>query len=141
MKRYVLLVILILMATSQVHAAKPRVAKSSGGGLPAQAGKIVGGSYSTARLSRGTNSVIVSFINPSNVSKVSYTLSYLGSGISQGVVGSLTPSGAGDSRDLYFGTCSHGVCTPHYSIKNARLVITTSLKNGGRNVKLYRIKY
>jgi hypothetical protein len=135
MKRYVLLVILILMATSQIHAAKPRIAKSGGGG------KIVGGSYSTARLSRGTNSVVVSFINLANASKVSYTLSYLGSGISQGVVGSLTPSGVTDNRDLYFGTCSHGVCTPHYSIKNARLVVTTYLKSGGRNVKLYRIKY
>lgn len=135
MKRCVLLVIFFFIVTSQVYAAKPRVAKSGGGG------KSVGGSYSTARLSRGTNSVVVSFINPANVSKVSYTLSYLGSGISQGVVGSLSPSGAGDSRDLYFGTCSHGVCTPHYSIKNARLVITTYLKNGARNVKLYRIKY
>src|SRR3990167_9376748 len=115
MKRY----ILILMATSQVYAAKTRVAKPGGDG------KIVGGSFSTARLSRGTNSVVISFINLGNVSKVSYTLSYLGSGISQGVVGSITPSGASDSRDLYFGTCSHGVCTPHYSIKNARLVVTT----------------
>lgn len=135
MKRYLFLIILVFMLTSEVTAAKPRVAKSGG------AVKTVGGTFSTARLSRGTNSVVVSFINLGNVSKVSYMLSYLGSGISQGVVGSLTPTGASDSRDLYFGTCSHGVCTPHYSIKNARLVITTYLKSGGRNVKLYRIKY
>ncbi|OGG29188.1 hypothetical protein A2971_00325 [Candidatus Gottesmanbacteria bacterium RIFCSPLOWO2_01_FULL_46_21] len=135
MKRFILLVILILMATSHVSAAKPRVAKS-GGGI-----KVVGGSYSTARLSRGTNSVVVSFINLANVSKASYMLSYTGGGIAQGVVGSITPVGAIDSRDLYFGTCSHGVCTPHYNIKNARLVVTTYLKSGAKNVKLYRIKY
>ena len=138
MKRYALLLVLFLMDTGapEVYAAKARVPKAGATG-----GTLVGGSYSTARLSRGTNSVVVSFLNLGNVSKVSYTLTYLGSGISQGVVGSLTPSGAGDSRDLYFGTCSHGVCTPHYSIKNARLVITTYLKSGARNVKLYRIKY
>ncbi len=139
MKRYVLIVILFLMilGPAEVYAAKARVAKTGG----VTGGKSVGGSYSTARLSRGTNSVVVSLVNLANVSKVSYTLSYLGSGILQGVVGSLTPSGASDSRDLYFGTCSRGVCTPHYNIKNARLVITTYLKTGSRNVKLYRIKY
>ena len=138
MKRYVLLAILFLIitATNEVYAAKARAGKTGATG-----GTYVRGSYSTARLSRGTNSVVVSYINLGNVSKASYTLSYLGSGISQGVVGSLTPSGASDSRDLYFGTCSHGVCTPHYNIRNAKLVVTTYLKSGGRNVKLYKIKW
>ncbi|OGG15434.1 hypothetical protein A2875_02385 [Candidatus Gottesmanbacteria bacterium RIFCSPHIGHO2_01_FULL_46_14] len=139
MKRYIILFVLFLMVStaSEVYAAKARVPKTGAGG----GGRTVGGSYSTARLSRGTNSVVVSFINLANVSKASYMLSYTGGGIAQGVVGSITPVGAIDSRDLYFGTCSHGVCTPHYNIKNARLVVTTYLKSGAKNVKLYRIKY
>lgn len=100
----------------------------------------VGGSYSTAKLSRGTNSVIVSFPNLSNVKKISYTLGYRANGIPQGAIGSVIPVGQSDARDLYFGTCSKGVCTPHYNIKNAYLLVTTTLKSGGVNVKRYVLK-
>jgi hypothetical protein len=76
-----------------------------------------------------------------SVSKITYTLSYTANGIEQGAVGSLIPSGsATDTRDLYFGTCSHGVCTPHRGIQNATLLVETSLKSGRRNIKRYRIK-
>lgn len=115
-----------------VFAAKVRVRKTS-------TAKTV--SYSSAKLSRPTNSIVLTLLNLSNVSKVSYELSYAANGIQQGAMGSLSVSGqATDTRDLYFGTCSHGVCTPHYNIKNATLVVRTQLKSGGTNVKLYRIK-
>ena len=135
---FAITIFVFLSASQTVLAAKPRVAKSSSSGGGAV---YVGGSYSTAKLSRGTNSIIVNFINLGNASKASYTLSYASSGISQGVVGSLAPTGASESRDLYFGTCSHGTCTPHYNIKNARLVVITYLKSGARNAKLYRINW
>lgn len=122
----------LLISHVPAFAAKVRVRKSSG---------AKGVTYSTAKLSRPTNSVIVTFINLGNVSKVSYELSYIASGIQQGAMGSLSVSGqTSDTRDLYFGTCSHGVCTPHYSIKNATLIVRTQFKSGGTNVKLYRIK-
>ena len=120
-----------------VHAAKPRVKKAvvKTTTIANTAG------YSSARLSRGTNSVIVTFRNLSKVARINYTLSYNANGVEQGVVGSLTPSGqASDSRDLYFGTCSHGVCTAHRSITGATLTIETKLKSGGTHVKRYRIK-
>jgi len=119
-------------------AAKPRtrsVAPVKSGGGVASTG------YSRAKLSRGTNSVVVTFVNLGKVAKVTYTLSYTANGIEQGVVGSLTPAGvATDTRDLYFGTCSHGVCTAHRGIQKAVLIVETKLTTGRTNVKRYRIK-
>lgn len=140
MKQALVIVILFLAATGlseQVQAAKPRVRN-----VIVKTNKVAAATgYSSARLSRGTNSVIVTFLNLSKVSRVNYTLSYNANGVEQGVVGSLTPDGqTTDSRDLYFGTCSHGVCTAHRSITGATLTIETKLKSGGTHVKRYKIK-
>lgn len=96
--------------------------------------------YTTARLSRGTHSVIPTFYALAGVSKFDYVLSYSANGIPQGVVGSFVPNGATESRDLYFGTCSKGVCTPHYGITGASLTITTTMKNGATYIKRYTLK-
>ncbi|MBI3577007.1 hypothetical protein HY086_03145 [Candidatus Gottesmanbacteria bacterium] len=121
-----------LLPTQQVVAAKKRVFSRS---------FVSGRGYSSARLSRATNSVVVTFLNLGRVQKISYELSYSAQGIPQGVIGSMIPSGqTTDSRDLYFGTCSKGVCTPHYGISGAVLVVTTQLTSGGTTVKRYRIK-
>ena len=99
--------------------------------------KVTGISFSSAKLSRSTNSIILALVNLNRVSKITYTLNYTASGVAQGVVGSITPTGqAADSRDLYFGTCSRGVCTPHYNITNAILVVDTILITGAENRKL-----
>lgn len=140
MKRVLILFLLSLASVglfSQVHAAKPRVKKT----IVKTTKTSVATGYSSARLSRGTNSVVVTFLNLSKVSRINYTLSYSANGVEQGVVGSLTPAGqTTDSRDLYFGTCSHGVCTAHRSITGATLTIETKLKSGGTHVKRYKIK-
>lgn len=144
MRLFLIIVLLSLAAlplASAVEAAKVRVRTP----VVKSAGNAVSTGYSKAKLSRATNSVVVTFINLSNVDRISYTLSYTSNSRSnpqqQGVVGSLVPSGGStELRDLYFGTCSHGVCTPHYQITNAKLVIETKLKSGKTHVKLYRIK-
>lgn len=124
-------------ATHPIYAAKPRI--KSVAGTKSSVSSAVG--YSKAKLSRNTNSVVVTFQNLGSVSKITYTLSYTANGIEQGVVGSITPSGtATDSRDLYFGTCSHGVCTAHRGIQKAVLIIETKLTSGKTHVKRYRIK-
>lgn len=103
--------------------------------------RAVGLSYSSARISRSTHSLILTLSNLSKVAKVAYTLNYTANGIEQGVMGSLAPSGqTTDSRDLYFGTCSRGVCTPHYGLQNVTLLVSTTLTNGAVNVKRYRVK-
>jgi hypothetical protein len=125
--------VLCTLFTTSSFAAKPRLHAAAGT-------KTVATGYSSAKLSRATNSVIVSFLNLSQVAKITYTLSYNANGVEQGAVGSITPSGGSENRDLYFGTCSHGVCTPHTHITGATLTVVTSLKNGKTNTKLYRIK-
>lgn len=132
--------IIVLLAVSlfafPVEAAKPRVRTS---GTKSTGAAATG--YSRAKLSRPTNSVVVTFMNLGNVSRVSYTLSYTANGIDQGAVGSLVPSGAAtETRDLYFGTCSHGVCTPHRGIRSAVLLVETVTSSGRTNTKRYRIK-
>lgn len=135
------IVVFLLMLTAgicapSVFAAKPRVRSAVSRG----SGSIATG-YSKAKLSRNTNSIVVTFINLGSVSRVTYTLSYKANGIEQGAVGSVVPSGSfTDTRDLYFGTCSHAVCTPHRGIQNASLRIETKLKSGKTHVKRYRIK-
>lgn len=126
--------VVFLLVASHVEAAKPRVRKSS-------APRVAGVAYSSARLSRATNSIVVTFLNLNRVKRVTYTLSYTANGIPQGVVGSLVPTGqTSDSRDLYFGTCSRGVCTAHYNLRNVTLLIETTLTSGGTYTKRYRIK-
>jgi len=137
-------VVFALTFSSPVQAAKPRVQKNPArpaGGAPAVSKKVVAGvAYSTAKLSSASKSIVVSFLNLDKVRKISYLLNYTGSGQDQGVGGAITPNGTTDSRDLYFGTCSHGVCTPHYTIKNAKLLVTATLKSGGTRTKRYIIR-
>ena len=97
--------------------------------------------YSSAKLSRGTHSVVVSFNAIPGVTRFDYMLSYKANGIDQGVAGSFIPTGGGSqSRDLYFGTCSHGVCTPHYGITNASLTVTATLRGGATYIKRYVLR-
>ena len=139
-----MLPVLILFIFALAHtpialAAKPRVRTATS---TKRTGTTTVTGYSRAKLSRGTNSVVVTFMNLSNVAKITYTLSYSANGIEQGAVGSLAPSGtATETRDLYFGTCSHGVCTPHRGIQKAVLLVETQLKGGRTNTKRYKIRY
>ncbi len=96
--------------------------------------------YSSAKLSRGSHSVVVTFYALPGIAKFDYVLNYSANGIPQGVVGSFAAAGQNDSRDLYFGTCSKGVCTPHYGITGASVTVTATLKNGATYIKRYSIK-
>ena len=97
--------------------------------------------YSTAKISHETHSAVVTFNELPGVVRFDYTLSYSANGIEEGVVGSFVPNGGGrESRDLYFGTCSKGVCTPHYGITGASLTVTATLKGGATYIKEYVMK-
>ncbi len=122
---------LIPLISPRAYALKKRI----------RAPKIPGVNYSSARLSRATNSIVATFLNLDKTKRVDYVLSYTANGLGQGAMGALIPTGqSSDSRDLYFGTCSHGVCTPHYNIRNASLTVTTTLTTGATYIKRYRIK-
>lgn len=134
------LVLLVLQFPPPANAAKPLIRTAKVTTSTAKKIAVSGTSYSSAKLSRATNSVIVTFINLSNVKQINYTLSYSGSGKLQGVGGSFVPSGGSPTRDLYFGTCSRGVCTPHRNIQNAVLLVSVVLNNGSTHTKRYRIR-
>ena len=127
----VLIIFLLLFSSAPAFALKKRI----------RAPKPAGAGYSSVRLSRPTHSAVVSFLSKTNVKRFDFVLSYAANGIEQGVVGSFVPTGAGSqSRDLYFGTCSYGVCTPHYGITGATLTVTTTLTGGASYIKRYRFK-
>src|SRR5450759_5090643 len=124
---FIILLLVLLSKPQSVFALKKRV----------RAARAV---YSSVRLSRGTHSVVATFYAIPGVNKFDYILSYSANGIPQGVVGAFVPSGSNNSRDLYFGTCSKGVCTPHYGITGASLTITATTTGGATYIKRYVIK-
>jgi hypothetical protein len=120
-----------------VHAAKKRVRST----VQTQSTRTPVG-YSKVKLNRTTHSIICSFTNIQQVKEIRYTLAYSSNGIAQGVMGTIVPAGqTEDSRDLYFGTCSKGVCTAHYNITNASLLVETTLQSGSVHKKRYLIRY
>ena len=141
MKAYMLLLLGLFIFPLSVFAAKPliRTAKTTAP-TPLARSASRRTSYSSAKLSRATNSVVVTFQNLEAVTQINYTLSYSGSGRLQGTGGTFKPSGGSPIRDLYFGTCSSGICTPHRYIKNAVLLVTVVLNNGSTHTKRYRIR-
>lgn len=134
MKRLIMLVLFALVlfpSFSTAFAAKKLVRTT--------AVKTKAVSYSSVKLSRPSHSAIVTFTNLTNVKNVEYALSYNANGIPQGAIGSFAPGGhSGESRDLYFGTCSKGVCTPHYGITGATLIVKTIFTTGATHTKRYR---
>lgn len=133
-----LLFILVLLAFSLVRPAEAAKLRVRVGSALSPSRGI---SFSTARLSRATRSVIVTVLNLDKAQKITYELRYTANGIPQGAIGTILPGGkTTDTRDLYFGTCSRGVCTPHTNITGASLVVRTTTTGGGVNTKRYRVK-
>jgi hypothetical protein len=123
--------VLLFASPFPAYAAKKRVRTTA---------KTGGISYSSVKLSRGTNSIILTLANLTYVSRASYELSYDTNGISQGVTGAITPTNPSETRDLYFGTCSKGVCTPHTNITHAVLLVQVKTKTGSVTTKRYLIR-
>ena len=128
--------LLLILFVPAVQAAKPRVRTTT----TKKTTGVSSGTYSSVKLSKPN--IVISFFNLNKVTKITYILSYTAGGLEQGAGGAVNyTTSATDSRTLYFGTCSKGACTPHTNIKNAQLLVTTTLKSGGTHTKLYRIKY
>lgn len=80
-------------------------------------------------------------VNLGGVARVDYALMYQANGVGQGVQGGFAPSKKGVfAKDLYLGTCSAKVCTPHKNIKNIKLQVTTKYKNGKSATRTYTVK-
>lgn len=100
------------------------------------------GINASVRLRGDRLAIDVNFSNLSIASSVSYSLSYNTRGTTQGAAGTLNPTNTPDptTREILFGTCSHGVCRYDSGITNARFVVTTTTKSGLRVVKPFRLK-
>jgi len=92
------------------------------------------------RLRADRLALIINFASLQNATSISYTLSYSHDGQNEGAGGTISGAGNSASRDLLFGTCSHGVCTYHRNIKNAKLEVTYTIPSGKKYLKRYKIK-
>lgn len=123
------------LAKKVLPRARGTTTKSTGGATTGKIGVSV--RFRSDRLA-----IVVSFSNLTSAQRVNYTLSYNTRGTTQGAGGSIDPSttGATASRELLFGTCSHGVCRYDTGITNAKLVVSYTLNNGKKYSKTFRLK-
>ena len=127
------------MAARKRVRVKP-AAKSGGGGAPVRR-SAYGGASSSVKLRGDRKAIILTLSNMGGVNSVSYQLTYIANGVSQGVMGKIDPNlEPTASRELLFGTCSHGVCTYHTNISNMKLTVSSHLASGITVIKPYRIK-
>lgn len=85
--------------------------------------------------------ILFSFSNFSGIESVAYSFLYKSNGMQQGAGGAVrSDNNPGMERELLFGTCSTSVCTYHYNLTGARLVLTAKMTNGSTVSKSYRIK-
>ena len=118
---------------SAVSAKTGTVSTSSGKGRVTSSAKFRG----------DRRAINVTLSNLNVASRIDYLLSYNTKGTMQGASGSIDPSLAGGTsitRELLFGNCSKGACRYDSGITNAKLTITSTLLNGQRVVKRYRLK-
>lgn len=133
------LVLLSLTLPSSVHAKKllPYLRKATTKSAPtgASSGYGIKVKFMPSRLG-----IVATFSNMNSVSKISYIFSYTSRGVMQGASGTINTSEVNTSREIIFGTCSHGVCRYDSGISNAQFVVTTTLQNGKKIVKTFRLK-
>lgn len=119
---------------------RTRVKRPAGGGGGVRR-SAYGGASSSVKFRGDRRAIILTLSNMGSCSSVSYQLTYIANGISQGVMGKINPSlESTATRELLFGTCSHGVCTYHTNITNMRLKVSSHLASGVTVIKPYRIR-
>lgn len=106
----------LLLGTSQVSAA-PTIKSPS----------------VSASVLKSRKSLSTTFLNLSNTKTITYNLTYDSLKGKQGARGTIKvkPNTKTLSRSILFGTCSKKVCTYHKNIKNIKLSVDFTLKNGG----------
>lgn len=134
-----LVLAIFLLATGEVQAKRflPQAAYFQ----QAAKGVATRGVTTTVKFRSDRLAIQVGFSNLAVANSVSYYLTYFSQGRQQAVAGTIT-AGSPDptQRELLFGTCSHGVCRYDSGITNAHFVVTTTLKNGAKIVRGFRLK-
>jgi hypothetical protein len=139
-RKYLVVVLALFLFFSEVQNASALMKRTFKSTAPAS--KTSGGSVGvTPRLADRQN-LRIYFSNVKSAKTIDYELTYVANGLEQGVFGSVKGSAAGSSvtRTMYFGTCSHKVCTPHRNIKNMKLTVTINSTAGKTTVRRFKIK-
>jgi len=124
--------------TDSCYALRKRVRKSQGSG-EGTTNYTSQGVYSQVRFRPDRQGLLINFSNFDNLDSGRYELVYEANGLGQGASGTIILDDT-STKELLFGTCSGGVCHYHQNITNARLSITSVLKNGTTILKPYRIR-
>lgn len=133
---FIILMAVLFLPTPAIAAKKRVAAKAVSRGTTVS---VTNGVKSSVRLQPDHLALLINFSGFDNIQSGSYELVYTANGIGQGAGGSVL-LGDTSTKTLLFGTCSKGVCTYHKNITNARLTISSNLKNGQKVIKTYRIK-
>lgn len=132
---------LLLFMPQEVEAKRKLPSAASKVGTIAKKAATPGKGITTkVKFRSDRKGIVATFSNLDVASKVAYSLTYTQKRVQEGAGGSLTDLSGTQTRELLFATCSHGVCRYHTGIKNARFVVTTTLKNGKKISKGFRLK-
>lgn len=126
------------MLPKNAEALKKRT-RSGGGGGGSSTYVPVMGVNSQVRFRPDRKALLINFSGFENIESGTYELVYNADGVSQGLQGSII-MGDTSTKTLLFGTCSGGVCNYHKNITNMRLSIYSTLKDGRKILKPYRIQ-
>lgn len=135
----ILLIAIIILAVPTPILAKKKLGSSGTRGKTTVTRSTAGVTV-TAKLTSDRRNITANFSNLAIANSVSYLLTYNANGIPQGAGGTISVSEGTTTRTLYFGTCSHGVCTAHRNITGMKLVITSNLKSGKKVIKTFRVR-
>lgn len=131
---FLILLLFSLLLPFPAYAARQRTRKPRKKGVYVSRGVRASVRFRVDRLG-----LLINFSNFDNLASGRYELVYDANGIPQGAGGSII-LGDTSTKELLFGTCSGSVCHFHQNITNARLSITSVLKDGTTVLKPYRIR-
>ena len=103
--------------------------------------KTTQGIATSVKFRADRKAINVSFGSLGKATKIEYLLTYNTNAIEQGSKGTIIPASSNtEAREFLFGTCSKGICRYDTNIKDAKFVVTTSLTNGKKIIKTFRLK-
>ncbi len=122
----VLLLITGFVVYKAVFSGSPAPAASTDI-IPAEAPPVDASiSVNLVKSTTAANTVIISAKGMNGkMASIAYELMYESKGVTQGVTGKSVDVAGKDTfeRDLYLGTCSRNVCTPHLGVSKVNLVL------------------
>lgn len=133
----ILAFVMFFISAHGAYARKllPRAKVATGGSKVTATGPAVSVKFRADRLA-----IIATFSNLNQANSINYMFSYNTRGTTQGAQGSVATSDNNTSREIIFGTCSHGVCRYDYGISNAKFIVTINLPNGRRIIKTFILR-